>query len=65
MVWRAGRGNPPGYRSLMRWLTSVNNTPTEMLEGLVVFGEPATDPDPEYDRVMRARFPPHPLPAFP
>ena len=49
------------YRALLEWLTVTNTTPPEVLSGLVVFGEPAKDPDPSYDKAMHARYPPQTL----
>ena len=47
-----------GYRDLMTWLTVRHKTPPDRMAGLVVIGEPVPDPDPLYEAVMRAAFPP-------
>ncbi|MCI0704004.1 MAG: hypothetical protein L0241_23340 [Planctomycetia bacterium] len=48
----------PDYRSLMKWLIDTTHVSPDQLEGLIVIGEPAKDPDPAFDAQMRAKYPP-------
>ncbi len=47
-----------GYRSLMFWLTEVNQTPSEQLAGLVVVAMPVPDINPAYEAFMWIMYPP-------
>jgi hypothetical protein len=52
---------PSTYRELLAWLTVHNHVPPEVLDGLVVIGEPLRDADPRYEAAMRAKYPPLPV----
>ncbi len=56
---------PAGYRELLTWLTVKNQTPPDVLAGLVVIGEPKADADPAYEATMRAQYPPRAIPDRP
>jgi hypothetical protein len=49
------------YRSLITWLTVVNEVPLEELAGMVVVGEPTPDKDLAYEALMRSTYPPQRL----
>jgi hypothetical protein len=58
--WPPGYGWLNDYRSLLGWLTEQGVSP-DTLAGLVVVGEPRDDGS-EYERQMRAKYPPLPIP---
>lgn len=54
----------PSYRALFAWLEAQGAAP-ELVEGLVVVGDPVPDPDPQYEARMREKYPPWVLHAPP
>jgi hypothetical protein len=58
--WPPGYGWLDDYRGLLGWLTE-QGVPPDTLAGLVVVGEPADDGS-EFERAMRVKYPPLPIP---